>query len=247
MRLDQRGEKLSVHHNVFWSSKRGLNIEGWGDLNVYNNTSVLNQQPDMMTRNVTPNRGTKSLLVSNDTSFPPIDDWNVINNLTTELVDRVGPSEDTPFTASRQNGTLHPERASARKGVIQITDRGRIQGNLTGFDLDIFKSGELDSLDLLPESPDFANGARSTRQLESESVTSRGTYRGAYDLRDKGWRVGSDWMPYGLEVAQNMAEAEAFAQKYKSTAIVPRIDPLGLKVGLLSHRTTPDASTRDTQ
>ena len=29
VRLDQAGEEFSVHHNVFWASKRGLNVEGF--------------------------------------------------------------------------------------------------------------------------------------------------------------------------------------------------------------------------
>ena len=50
VRLDQAGEEMSVHHNVFWASKRGLNIEGYGKFNIYNNTSVLNKDPGAMTR-----------------------------------------------------------------------------------------------------------------------------------------------------------------------------------------------------
>ena len=44
VRLDQAGEEFTVHHNVFWSSKRGMSIEGYGKFNVYNNTSFRNKE-----------------------------------------------------------------------------------------------------------------------------------------------------------------------------------------------------------
>ena len=235
VRLDQAGEKLTVHHNVFWASKRGMNIEGFGNFNIYNNTSVLNKEPDMMTRNVVSKRkGTGDAVVSNDTSFPPIDDWNILNNLVTKFVDRVGPSESGPKSASKANGTLHPERAE--HDSIPIKDRGAIQGNWTGFKQKIFTNGNLDGLNLVPTSKVVGrDGAASTKELESEGVTDLGTYRGAYDINDKGWPVGSDWMPYGIAVPTTMAQSEQFAKKYHSVSIVPRINT-ALPSGQLSSK-----------
>ena len=234
VRLDQAGEKLTVHHNVFWASKRGMNIEGFGNFNIYNNTSVLNKEPDMMTRNVVSKRkGNGDAVVSNDTSFPPIDDWNILNNLVTNFVDRVGPSEKGPKTASKANGTLHPERA--KFDSIPIKDRGAIQGNWTGFKQKIFIDGTLDGLNLIPASGVVAkDGAAPTKKLEQEGVTELGTYRGAYDVNDKGWPVGSDWMPYGIEVPATMAQSEQFAKKYRSVSLVPQIKVTDLPSGQLS-------------
>ena len=111
VRLDQAGEKLTVHHNVFWASKRGLNIEGFGNFNIYNNTSVLNKEAGALTRNVVSKRkGTGTAFVSNDTTFPPITDWNVLNNLVQELGDRVGPSEKGPFDEAKKAGDAQPRK-----------------------------------------------------------------------------------------------------------------------------------------
>ena len=235
VRLDQAGEKLTVHHNVFWASKRGLNIEGFGNFNVYNNTSVLNKEADMMTRNVAEKRkGTGDAVVSNDMSFPPIDDWNVINNLATRLIDRVGPSEGGQFSDSRKKGTLNPERM--KNASIPIEDRGAIQGNLTGFKQNIFTKGSLTGLNLIPKSKIIENGAEPTKQLESEGVTDLGTYRGAYDNNDKGWPVGSDWMPYGIKVPRTMSQSEKLAKKYRNVSLVPQINTSNLSSGQLSSK-----------
>ena len=236
VRLDQAGEKLTVHHNVFWASKRGMNIEGFGNFNIYNNTSVLNKEPDMMTRNVVSKRkGTGDAVVSNDTSFPPIDDWNILNNLITNFVDRVGPSEKGPKATSRANGTLHPERA--KHDSIPIEDRGDIQGNWTGFKQKIFTNGGLDGLNLIPTAKVVGkDGAASSEKLESEGVTDLGTYRGAYYVNDKGWPVGSDWMPYGIEVPATMAQSEQFAKKHHNLSLVPEINLTKLPSGRLSPK-----------
>ena len=234
VRLDQAGEKLTVHHNVFWASKRGLNIEGFGNFNVYNNTSVLNKEAGGMTRNVVSKRkGTGDAVVSNDTSFSPITDWNILNNLVTNLVDRVGPSEAGPFSESLKNGTLHPDRP--KKGNLPISDRGDVQGNLTGFKQSIFINGSLNGLNLIPKSKIIEGGAPPTRKLESEGVIDLGTYRGAYDLNDKGWPVGSDWMPYGMTVPKTMAQSEQFAKEFRTVSIVPRINVTSLPSGQLSQ------------
>jgi hypothetical protein len=223
VRLDQAGEKLSVHHNLFWASKRGMNIEGYGHFNIYNNTSVLNDEPCMMTRNVVAKRkGTGEAVVSNDTSFPPISDWNILNNLVAEWVDRVGPSESAPFAASRKNGTLHPERMA--NAAIPMTDRGCIQGNLTGFKQTVFMRGKLEGLNLVPVDPIVKGGAAPTSELIAQGVTALDRFRGAYDMRAQAWSAGSDWLPYGLAVPETMAQAEAFAKKYSAVSIVPEID-----------------------
>lgn len=238
VRLDQAGEKLSVHHDVFWSSKRGLNIEGYGNFNVYNNTSVMNQESDAMTRNVVSKRkGTGDAYVSNDTTFPPITDWNVLNNLVEELVDRVGPSEEGPYGESKRAGKLNPERASVKKGNIPMTDRGAVQGNMTGFSDSLFTSAELGDLNLIPQSESVRGGASQTAKLAAEGVTALDSFRGAYDYGDKGWAVGSDWMPYGLSVPKTMAQAEAFAQAHKTVSMIPHVMVNGLPTGLLSENT----------
>ena len=244
VRLDQAGEKLTVHHNVFWASKRGLNIEGFGNFNVYNNTSVLNKEPDMMTRNVADKRkGTGDAVVSNDMSFPPIDDWNVINNLATKLIDRVGPSESGQFSESRKKGTLNPERK--KNASIPIEDRGAIQGNLTGFKQKIFTNGNLNGLNLVPVSKIIKNGASPTEKLDAEGVTDLGTYRGAYDVNDKGWQVGSEWMPYGIKVPQTMAQSEQLAKKYRDVSLVPQINMMNLPSGRLSSNSFMKPVSKD--
>ena len=246
LRLDQAGEKLTVHHNVFWASKRGLNIEGFGNFNIYNNTSVLNKEADMMTRNVVNKRkGTGDAVVSNDTSFPPIDDWNILNNLITKFIDRIGPSEGGPFAESLENGALHPERP--KKGSIPIEDRGAIQGNWTGFNQKIFTNGKLSGLNLIPKSQAVGEGVTSTKELEAEGVIDLKPYRGAYDRDDKGWAAGSDWMPYGIKVPTTMAMSEQLAKDYRSISQVPQINLIKLPVGILSEKSFMKPSNEDAE
>ena len=232
VRLDQAGEKLSVHHNVFWASKRGLNIEGFQNFNIYNNTSIHNEAPGFITLNVLNKRkGIGDAVVSNDTTFAPIKDWNVLNNLIQEFVDRIGPSEKSAFQRAEENGRLHPERAKNK--VIPITDRGTIQGNLTGFDEKIFVSGNLDGLNLIPVDTMVKNGVEQTKELKEQHLTALDSYRGAYDVNGEYWYPGSNWMPYGLNLIETMAESEAFAKKYHALSIVPKIYISDLSLGQL--------------
>ena len=234
VRLDQAGEEFNVHHNVFWSSKRGLNIEGYGKFNIYNNTSVLNQEPCAMTRNVVSKRkGSNPAMVSNDLSFSPISDWNILNNLVQKFEDRVGPSEKGPFENSKNKKTLHPERQKSKS--LPITDRGAVKGNLTDFKLDIFQDGNLAHLNLVPSSEVVKNGVTSTAALKAEGVTALDRFRGAYDLGEASWNPGAKWLPYGLEVPNTMAEAETFASKYRSLSLVPQVNLGGLADGILSE------------
>ena len=227
VRLDQAGEKLSVHHNVFWASKRGLNIEGFQNFNIYNNTSIHNESPGFITLNVLDKRkGIGDAIVSNDTTFAPIKDWNVVNNLIQEFVDRVGPSEKSAFQRAEENGRLHPERA--KNNVIPITDRGTIQGNLTGFTEKIFVNGSLDGLNLIPVDKIVENGVMQTKKLTEQHLTALNSYRGAYGVNDTYWYPGSNWMPYGLKLVKTMAESEVLAKKYHTVSVIPKINSFDL-------------------
>ena len=233
VRLDQAGEEFSVHHNVFWSSNRGMSIEGYGKFNVYNNTSFRNENADALIRNaIAKPKGSNAELVSNDTTFPPIDDWNVLNNLAENIEDGVGPSEKWTFDDAKKEGILHPERAK-NKG-IPLKDRGAVRGNLTGFKPTIFVNGDLSNLNLIPKDRKVEGGASPNPRLIAEGVTDLGTYRGAYAYGDQGWSTGSDWMPYGIDVPVTMAEAERFALKFGPVSVVPEINVSELPRGELS-------------
>ena len=228
LRLDQAGKKLTAHHNVFWSSKRGLNIEGYSNdvystFNLYNNTSVHNESPDFLTRNVyAKSKGNDPEDPSNDATFPPIDDWNVLNNLAEGMVDRVGPSEKSQFSASVTEGIVDPVRGSS--GTFDVVDRGDIQDNMTGFSYDIFINGDLDGLNLIPSSTVVNGGAAQTAELANERVTSLDSFRGAYAVNDPNpWTPGSDWMPYGLDVLKTMDQSNKFALDYKYVSVVPTV------------------------
>jgi hypothetical protein len=219
-RLDLAGSQLSLHHNVFWASKRGINLEGYGEFNVYNNTDVHNHAASALTRNVLNHgRQTKASL---DKSFPPISDWNVLNNISEGLDDRVGPREKTLFKAQFKKNLVHPARNKG--GNFAVVDRGAIQGNLTGEHRDIFINGDLSALNLMPVDSSVQGGVSQSDELAAQGVTSLGSYRGAYDYQDKAWSPGSDWMPYGLDVIKTMTAAENFAKKYSTVSIVPEIN-----------------------
>jgi len=229
-RLDLAGKELSFHHNVLWASKRGMSVEGYGKFNIYNNTDVHNSIPSDLNRNIL-NHGdvTDGSL---DKSFPPIDDWNVLNNLVEQFNDRVGPREKITHNEQKKKGLLHPERD--KNWLIPVVDRGSIQGNLTGERREIFTNGELTGLNLIPTDPIIKNGVSQTKKLAAQGVTALGSYRGAYDIGDEYWRPGSDWMPYGLPVLKTMADAERFAQEYKTVSIMPETGVKGLPNGHLN-------------
>ena len=230
VRLDLAGKELNVHHNVFWSTYRALSIEGYGYFNVYNNTAVHNRTPADLIRNVLHHSQTTE--GSMDKSFPPIDDWNVLNNLVEQFNDRVGPREKITHNEAKEQGLLHPERD--KSWLIPVVDRGSIQGNITGERRGVFTNGELSGLNLIPTDPIVKNGVSQTKELAAQGVTALGSYRGAYDIGDEYWYPGSDWMPYGLPVLKTMAEAERFAKKYRSISIVPEIRVRDLPSGSLS-------------
>jgi hypothetical protein len=235
-RLDIAGKDLNLHHNVFWSSKRGMSIEGYGNFNIYNNTDVHNREPSDLIRNVMHHSDLGNRLSSTQGSleldFPPIEDWNVLNNLVEVFNDRIGPRERTIQLAQERKGLLHPERAES--WLIPIVNRGSMQGNLIGERRDIFTDGELSGLNLIPTDPVVRNGVSQTDELAAQKVTALDSFRGAYDVGDEYWYPGSDWMPYGLPVLKTMAEAERFAKKYRTISIVPEMGVKGLATGHLS-------------
>ena len=247
VRLDQAGEEFTVHHNVFWSSKRGMSIEGYGKFNVYNNTSFRNKETCDLIRNVVAKaKGSNPKMVSNDTSFPPIEDWNVLNNLVQKFADGVGPSEKGPFTKSKTKGTLNPERDKSKS--LPVKDRGNVQGNITKFNPKIFENENLSGLNLVPDDKIVEGGVTATKEMIAEGVKSLDTFRGAYDYRAKPWSAGSNWMPYDMDVPKTMAQSQQFAKKHGSISVVPAIKISGLSVGLLSRTTyKPVPKVEDTQ
>ena len=242
VRLDISGKELNVHHNVFWSSYRALSIEGYGSFNIYNNTAVHNKTPADLIRNVL-SASTLSRLRSSpgvidgisgvELDFPPIDDWNVLNNLVEHFQDRIAPREKRTHNVQKKKGLLHPERD--KNWLIPIVDRGSMRGNLTGERRDVFTDGDLEGLNLIPITPRVRGGVSQTKDLAAQGVTSLGSYRGAYDLGDRYWYPGSDWMPDGLPVLKTMAEAERFAKEHRTISIVPKVGVSGLPTGQLSR------------
>ena len=233
LRLDLAGKELIAHHNVFWASKRGMSIEGYGKFNIYNNTSVLNEQACGIIRNVM-NHGSATD-ASLDMTFPPIDDWNVLNNLVEKFDDKAGPRErSTLLSRIAEKKKVHPERSEIRSNAIPVVNRGSMQGNLTGFSLDIFTNGDLSELNLIPKDPVIRYGISQTSELASQRVTSLGNYCGAYDIDDDYWYPGSDWMPNGLPVLTTMAESERLAKEIYSRSIVLELKVGDLPIGKLN-------------
>jgi len=228
-RLDLAGSQLSLHHNVFWESKRGINIEGYGEFNIYNNTDVHNHVNSALTRNVL-NHSKETKGTFEDT-FPPISDWNVVNNISDGLDDRVGPREKPLLRKQMKKGLVHSERD--KQGNIAVVDRGAIQANITGKHHELFINSELVALNLMPSDNKVLGGTSQTDALAAQGVTSLGSYRGAYDIKGDVWLPGSDWMPYGLPVIKTMAKSEQFAKKYDAISIVPKINTVVLSQGYL--------------
>jgi len=225
LRMDLAGLRLSVHHNVFWESKRGINLEGYRDFNVYNNTSVLNDDNGLTQNQMThfPDNAT----ADGDFSYPPISKWNVVNNIFDILIDYGGGlREASNFLQSQNQGILHPDRA-ASKDILMGIDRGSVLSNITnqsGYSNGIFKSTNLSSLNLVPAGDVVNNGQVQTTALSALGVTSLDKFRGAYAQNDPNpWSAGSNWMPYGLPVMFTMAKAQEFSSFVKYVSVVPEV------------------------
>jgi len=241
LRLDVAGKELNVHHNVFWQSKRGMSIEGYGLFNIYNNTDVKNHVPSDLIRNILNHTGATE--ASKDSTFAPIDDWHVINNIVEAFNDGIGPREKALYATQKEKGMVDPERARSDEihhrntrpleGNIEVLNRGTIQGNLTGIPPGIFKNGSLSGLNLIPIDNRVKNGVEPSDELVKQGVVHLNSYRGAYDVGDDYWFPGSDWMPYDLEVLTTMAASEQFAKNYHSISIIPEIKVSKLPKGIL--------------
>ena len=230
-RLDMAGYELSLHHNVFWESKRGMSVEGYRDFNIYNNTSISHAGLDQITRNQAIRQGYED--APQDVSYPPIEDWNVLNNLYDNLTDGYPPSEKTAISASKAAGTLNPERSASRS--FDVYNRGKIQGNIFGVNHAIFTNGAMDGLNLVPISSSVAGGVASHDSLIVQHVTSLDSFRGAYNVNSVQWYPGSDWMPNELSIVSTMAEAEAFAKAYKYVSVVPELNISNSPIGYLNR------------
>jgi hypothetical protein len=213
-----------------------MSIEGYGEFNIYNNTEVHHEQPSGLIRNVSdPTFLSKNHLgfdtdAEQEIAFPPIKDWNVLNNLSEKMIDKIGPREKRIFLKSTGGW------GRDRKGDIVVENRDAIRGNLFGEIHNVFVDSRISNLNLLPADKIVGQEVvRQTRKLTAQGVTSLGPYRGAYDMDDEYWYPGSDWMPYGLEVITTMADAEKFAKKHHETSIVPEIEIDGLYRGRLNE------------
>ncbi|MFC1763503.1 right-handed parallel beta-helix repeat-containing protein [Planctomycetota bacterium] len=233
MRMDLAGMELNVHHNVFWESQKAISIEGYRDFNIYNNTDVHNRTYSVIIKNIVDHSTVKGE-GSGDMSFPPIDDWNVVNNLMERFFDKAGSRDMDLYKKSYEAGTTYPKRNA--RSLMSVSDRGQVRGNMIKFDHSVFVNGDLNNLDLRPaaNARQVRGGVRQTPELEAQEVKQLGEYRGAYDMDDDYWAPGSDWMPYGLPVIKTMAEAERFAKKYSTISIVPEVGIGGLPFGLLN-------------
>ncbi len=238
-RLDMAGYDLSLHHNAFWQSKRGMSVEGYKNFNIYNNTSILHSNQDQINQN----QATRQdyLYAPKNDAYPPIEDWNVLNNIFDILQDGYPPSEKTNIANSKKAGTLHPERAASSSFLVY--NRGTIQGNIFGKNYDLFTSTNLTDINLVPIDNTVLGGVEPNATLIAEHVTSLDSFRGAYEPGAAAWYPGSAWMPYGLQVVKTMAEAEAFAKQYKYISIVPEINVRNLATGLLNGEDNNDLLT----
>lgn len=225
VRLDLAGKELSVHHNVFWESKRGINIEGYGGFNIYNNTSIHNEVGNSVTRNVFNHTGATD--ASGDLTFPPISDWNIKNNIFDILQDRVGPRESQAYRESKKKGIVHEARK--KRSYFNVVNRGTIKGNVFGKHDGIFVSDQLESLNLIPLHNKTHEGERQTQELKKQELCCLDSFQGAYAPKEQNpWTAGSSWLPYSLAIPKTISESEKFAKKYKNVAIVPEIKS-GLK------------------
>jgi hypothetical protein len=240
-RLDLAGKELSVHHNVFWQSKRGMSIEGYGPFNIYNNTDVLNHVASDIIRNQLNHVGANES--SQDSTFPIIDDWNVVNNIVEALYDGIGPREKALYAAQKRKGLVNAERAKSDErfnhhvrpleGSLVVNNRGSIEGNIIGEHNDVFTNGNLEGLHLIPKDNSVKNGVKPSAALKEQGIDYLDSYRGAYNVDDEYWYPGSDWMPYGLEVLKTMEASERFAKMNYSISIIPEIKVLDLPKGEL--------------
>ena len=230
-RLDKAGVELNLHHNVFWESKRGINVEGFEYFNIYNNTSFHHHSADVLMKNITEQGWYAN--ASNDSTFAPIEDWNVINNLVEKFEDAVGPTEKDLLNSQKELGLLHPERMENFN--IPVRNRGTIQGNLIGDYLHLYTNSNLSALNLIPNDSSVRQGVEISPELEAQGITSLDSFRGAYDVNVEYWYPGSNWMPYDLQVVTTMAEAEAFAKEYYAVSIMPEINVQNLPMGHLQY------------
>ena len=130
-------------------------------------------------------------------------------------------------------GATFPKRNA--RSLMSVTDRGQVRGNLVKFDLSVFRNADLNNLDLRPaDAKQIRGGVRQSAELKKQEVTQLDSFCGAYDVNGEYWVPGSDWMPFGLPVLKTMAEAERFAEKYKTVSIVPDTGVNDLSGGRLS-------------
>jgi hypothetical protein len=238
IRLDISGKHLVVHHNVIWNAKRGLNIEGHGDFLIYNNTSVLNDEADVLILNqVKASKSVPEGWAAEDYTFPPIgiapnDNWYVHNNLVTGFLDKAKGREYRKLKVT----PAHPDR---KRMSINLVNRGSIKGNLMRFAENAIcmniRPGSVDLRPLRKAQARIRNGAVEPAGTAAprKYTAALGQYKGAYDVGGTYWYPGSDWLPYGLQVPKTMASADALARKLATVSIEPRITAKNLKPGRL--------------
>ena len=232
IRLDLIGWNISMHHNLLWNSLRGFSLEGFENFNIYNNTDLYNEKESDITRNLVTTTLTGEPLadvlepIVDDLSYPPISEWNVLNNIVMKMQDRIGPREVSKYKTLYNQKITHPERNSL--GIVTMTDvgRGKIKRNIFNkitYTKSILKNGSLLSLNPVPKDSIVKTRAWSqTDELYEEHVKQLGDYLGAYDVNGEYWYAGSNWMPQGiLSVPKTVRNANLFSMEYESISIVP--------------------------
>lgn len=233
IRLDLAGSELSVHHNVLWENGRGLNIEGYFGFNIYNNTAVYDAHGSSVTQNVISHFGEKTddAAAANDDNFPPITQWNIVNNIVEDFLDRIGPRETDLYDPL----TVHNLRKNSKD--ITVTNRNKVRGNLIGNTSNEFVNGSLNNLNLVPKTSSPPPSTKTVDQIQSQTsaltlanVCCLDNFRGAYAVNDPDpWSAGSSWLPNNLSNPRTMRLSEFMAKDMKNVSLIPSISEVANK------------------
>ena len=230
IRLDLAGSELIVHHNVLWENKRGLNIEGYSKFYIYNNTAVHEENSSSITRNIIAHHEESQDLANevgaiSPLKFPPIKEWDILNNIVEGFQDRVGPREVPSYDNALKNSDVHDARKNSRD--ITVKNRNKVRGNLIGGISNVFTNYNLNNLNLIPKNN--ANNISSDKPVDRVQEGPRqdlelDNFRGAYESYDSDpWYPGSDWMPLNISVLRNMKMSQDFASNKKNKSYIPAV------------------------
>jgi hypothetical protein len=190
-RVDIQGRNITFHHNLVWNARVGCKMQGF-QLEGYNNTLLVNM----------PKTGFVAVFEPEATAAERAG-WRIRNNAAYAFIDRLSLRSDWRHAGRPFQIPLKPEKDTIDHNItIRPGCETQLFVDPANYDFRPKPGGPLDAAGVVV--PGIAEG-----------VNGRSPSIGVYEVGEKPWRPGADWINGGLPVPTTEREATALARRLR--------------------------------